>query len=146
MHCRRPWGVPLALAALLVAGCAHRPHLAWPWHAKAPPAPARVDVLVIRSADGVPVRAFPQYLERNTLLVDLSGAASTGTIVLTRRDGAPWPVRLAFRVRPAEVKTLEIVAAQRLILPTSKEQGETVRLDVAPGVYERDTPDIRVHW
>ena len=135
-----------ALAALLVMGCAHHPHLAWPWHAKALPPPSPVELIAIRSEDGVPLRAFPQYLERNTLLVDLSGAASTGTIVLTRREGMSWPVRLAFRVRPAEVRMLQIEADQRLLMPTSTEDGDTVTLPVAPGAYARDTPSIRVHW
>lgn len=139
-------GACIAGAALLIAGCAHHPHLAWPWHAKAPPAPKPVEVVVISAEDGVLVRAFPQYIERNTLLVDLSGAANTGTIVLTRRGGAAWPVRLAFRVRPTEVKSLEVQAAQRLILPTSTEAGDTVELSVTPGVYRQDTQSIRVHW
>lgn len=136
---------PLA-AALLLCACAHRAHLSWPWHAKAPPPPQPVQALVISSEDGVPVHAFQQYYRRNTLLVDLSGAASTGTIVLRRRAGASWPVRLAFRVHPAQISLLEIEAAERLLLPTSPEAGDTVELDVAPGVYASGTAAIRVHW
>src|SRR5882724_8509926 len=106
----------VAALALTVAGCAHRPHLAWPWHAKSAAAPHAVEAVVVRSQDGVTVRAFPQYWVRNALLIDLSGAAGTGTIVLTQRPGDAWPVRLAFRVRPAEIKMLEVSGVQRLVL------------------------------
>jgi len=135
-----------SVLVLGVASCAHIPQLTWPWRARAAAPPRAVEVVAIRSEDGVPVRAFPQYWLRNTLLIDLSGAAPSGTIVLGRREKGTWPVRLAFRVRPAEIKMLEVSAAQRLLMPTSTEAGDQIELEVTPGVYARDTQSITVRW
>ena len=143
---RVAWAAAFSVLVLGVASCAHRPQLRWPWHARATAPPRPVEVVAIRSEDGVPVRAFPQYWLRNTLLIDLSGAAPSGTIVLGRREAGTWPVRLAFRVRPAEIKMLEVSAAQRLLMPTSTEAGDQIELEVTPGVYARDTQSITVRW
>ena len=140
------WAAAFSVLVLGLESCAHRPQLRWPWHARATAPPRPVEVVAIRSADGVPVRAFPQYWLRNTLLIDLSGAASSGTIVLGRREAGSWPVRLAFRVRPAEIKMLEVSAAQRLLMSTSTEAGDQIELEVAPDVYGRDTQSITVRW
>src|SRR4026207_2288640 len=79
------------------ASCAHIPPLTWPWRARTAAPPRAVEVVAIRSEDGVPVRAFPQYWLRNTLLIDLSGAAPSGTIVLGRRGAGACPGRAALR-------------------------------------------------
>src|ERR1700726_2789705 len=82
-----------AVLVLLAAGCGHLPAL----H---PPAP--VHELHISAAAGVP-SSFPQYWKRNTLVLDLTAASGSGSITLKPAEGAAWPVRLAFRVRPGAI-------------------------------------------
>jgi len=67
--------------------------------------------------DGTATQAFPQYWKRNTLVVDMQGAASTGKLTLKPRAGATWPVRLAFRVSPGTLGLIEVRADQRMLIP-----------------------------
>lgn len=130
----------LLSALLAVSGCSH---LHWPWHRKAPQAPTPVHELDIT---GAAADSFPQYWKRNTLLVDLSAAGSSGSLVLKPAAGGSWPVRLAFRIRPGAIGALEVRAAQRVVLPIHPAAGQPVDLELTPGVYRPDTPQIAVSW
>ncbi|HYM42149.1 MAG TPA: hypothetical protein VET46_05200 [Steroidobacteraceae bacterium] len=131
----------LLLSALLaLSGCSH---LHWPWHRKAAQPPVAVHELDIAGAASA---SFPQYWKRNTLLIDLSAAGGSGSLVLKPAAGGSWPVRLALRVRPGSFASLEVRAAQRLVLPIQAAGSQPVDLELTPGVYRPDTPQITVSW
>ena len=125
------------LLTLLAAGC----H--WPWHRHPPAPPAPVHELDI---SGAAADSYPQYWQRNTLLVDLSSASGSGSITLKPLAGTTWPVRLALRVTPGAIGTLEVRAAQRVSLPISPTAGKPIDLELNPGVFTPATPAIIVQW
>ncbi len=130
-----------AATAVLLAGCGMLP-----WGKQAPQSPVPVQELVELAADGTPTHAFNQYWKRNTLVLDMQGAATQGSIVLKRRDGAKWPVRLAFRVTPGSVGLLEVRGDQRMLIPVTREGTQAVDLELVPGVYTPSTQQITVMW
>jgi hypothetical protein len=130
-----------AAAAALLAGCGMLP-----WGKQSPQSPVPVQELVELAADGTPTHAFNQYWKRNTLVLDMQGAATQGSIVLKRRDGAKWPVRLAFRVTPGSVGLLEVRGDQRMLIPVTREGTQAVDLELVPGVYTPSTQQITVMW
>jgi len=139
------------IAAALVAalsGCSSlsMPKLAWPFGAKVAPAPQPVDEIVFEVADGAAATTYPQYWKRNTLVVDLRAAPSSGRLTMRPRAAEGWPVRLAFRVTPGAIGQLEVQAAQRVVLPVNAGAAAPVDLELAPSVYQRDTPAIVVSW
>lgn len=131
-----------ALAVLLLAGgCSHMSGH-WPWHkSPPPPPPPPVHELDISGAD-----AFPQSWKRNTLLVDLSAASGSGGVTLKPAEGTTWPVRIAFRVTPGAIGELEVHAAQRVVVPISSTSATHIDLELAPGVYTPQSPDMHVSW
>jgi len=137
----------LLLTALLTitAGCSHLPQLHWPWHRKTASAPEVVHELVITSPAGADV-AFPQYWRGNTLVVDMRLAGGQGEVVLKPREHSVWPVRLAFRVLPAQFGVLEVRAQQRAVLPVTTAGAKPVDLELAPGVYIMKSPQIVLSW
>jgi hypothetical protein len=92
------------------------------------------------------VAAYPQYWQRNTLLIDLHDAAAEGSLVLTPRAGTQWPVRLAFRVTPGSIGVLEVRGEQRMIMPVAQEGSQPIDLELVPGVYTATTAQITVRW
>ncbi len=139
---------PVALAvALSLSGCSHLhfPSMHWPWHHKPAPPPPEVHELVETSESGA-AQSFPQYWERNTLVVDLQGASGSGSVVLTPREGTTWPVRIAFKVMPGSIGELEIRAAQRTVLPITPAGTKPVYLELSPGIYVPKTPKITASW
>jgi hypothetical protein len=129
-------GAIVLMLALWAGGCA------W-WHHRPSPAPAPVHELDI---GGAGAEAFPQYWKRNTLLIDLSGARGSGSLTLKPATPAGWPVRLAFRVTPGAFGSLEVRAAQRLVLPISPSGAKPVDFELPPGVYTTVTPQMTVSW
>jgi hypothetical protein len=142
-------GVPRVVRATALAwlgaaaACSHMP-----WHHRPPPAPAPVHELDISGGAGAGVNtaAFPQYWQRNTLLVDLSAARGSGSLVLKPAAGGTWPVRLAFRVIPGSIGVLEVQAAQDLTLPITPSGSRPVDLELTAGVYRPDTAQMTVAW
>ena len=128
-----------ALGALLALGACS--HLRWPWHQQPPPPPPPVHELEITGA-----AAPAQYWKRNTLLVDLSGASGSGSVVLKPAGDNPWPVRLALRVRPGSFGALEVRGAAREVLPIGSSGTSPVDLELPPGIYAAGTPQITVSW
>jgi hypothetical protein len=131
----------LLIGLFAASGCSH---LHWPWHRKPPPAPAPVHELDI--SDAAAGGSTAQYWKRNTLLIDLSSAGGSGSLTLKPAAGGSWPVRLAFRVRPGSFGALEVRAAERVVLPIHPVGTQAVDLELAPGVYRADTPQITVSW
>jgi hypothetical protein len=138
--------IPVALAAaaciFTLTACG-----SMPWGHKTEQAPVPVNELVELASDGTTTTAFPQYWKRNTLVVDLMTASSSGgQLTLKPRDGRKWPVRLAFRVTPGTVGLLEVQADQRLLMPVTREGAKPVDLELVAGVYTPKTPQITVKW
>ena len=131
-----------AIAAVLLTGACS--HLHWPWHRRPPPSPPPVHELDVSGAAAAD--AFPQSWKRNTLVVDLSAAAGSGGVTLKPVEGTTWPVRIAFRVTPGSIGVLEVRAAQRVDLPISATPGKPIDLELAPGVYTAQSPDMKVSW
>jgi hypothetical protein len=134
-----------AVLMLLAAGCGHLPAMHWPWHPRPAPAAAPVHELDISAAAG-DSSSFPQYWKRNTLVVDLTAASGSGGITLRPADGAGWPVRLAFRVKPGAIGVLEVRADQRLNLPITAAAGKPIDLELAPRMYTSRTKQMSVIW
>jgi hypothetical protein len=133
----------LCVAAL--TGCGHMPRM--PWSARPAAAPEAVNELMEAASDGTPTQAFPQYWKRNTLVIDLQSAASSGgSVTLKPRGGAKWPVRLAFRVMPGSLGLIEVQADQRLLMPVARDGTKPIDLELVPGVYTAKTPQIIVKW
>jgi len=131
--------VALALA-FAMAGCGH-----WPWHHSPPPAPAPVHELDVTTAEGAAAN-FPQYWQRNTLLVDLSTARGEGAIVIKPPAGSSWPVRVAFRVTPGAMSVLDVRAAERVVLPITSAGTTPVDLELPPGTYTPQSAQMSVAW
>ncbi len=146
----RPLAKAVVAAVLLtaLAGCSSLslPKIAWPFGAKTVPAPQPVDEIVFEAADGGITPVYPQYWKRNTLVVDLQSAPSSGRLTMRPRAAEGWPVRLAFRVTPGAIGRLEVQAAQRVLLPISSAAPPPLDLELPPSAYQRDTPSIVVAW
>lgn len=131
----------------LLAGCGGWPHLRWPWTAPARIAPeAAASELVITGAAGEVVTAFPQYWQRNTLVIDMQSAGGAGSVTIAPRPGGTWPVRLGFRVRPGNIGTLDVRGEQRVLLPIASEGAQLIDLELAPGMYSAGTERLSVTW
>jgi hypothetical protein len=126
----------------------HRPSIHWPWQHPPPPAPAPVHELDVSAgaAASDAASAFPQYWQRNTLVVDLSAASGLGTITLKPAAGTAWPVRLAFRISPGSIGLLSVRADQRLLIPVTPVAGKPIELELAPRMYTSKTPQMVVSW
>jgi len=133
----------LALASLLIvlAACGHL-------HSKnrVSLGAKGVSELLEMAEDGTRTYAFPQYWKRNTLVLDLQGAASAGKLVLKPREGAGWPMRLAFRVRPGTLGLIEVRAEQRMLIPVTREGSKAVDIELLPGVYTAKTEQLTLLW
>jgi hypothetical protein len=117
----------------------------WPFHRKAKPAPAVVHEVNLVNADGS-AASYPQYWQRNTLVLDLSGVGGTGTVTARLPDETTWPVRVAVRVRPGSVQQLEIQGEERNVLAVSNEGTKVIDLELAPTVYTPRTAAIYISW
>jgi hypothetical protein len=136
-----------ALLSLIALAPARAWHLPW-HHAQVQPSAPPVRVLNVQ-LDGATVAgsaaSAPQSWDRNTLLVDLTRLGGQGAATLTPLPSQGWPARIAFRVRPGSITSLEVQGAQRVQFTVpSGGPAFTVRLD--PGVYVVSTPNLRLRW
>lgn len=144
MHRNRALVSTAAACAFLLAGCATvRSH--WPFARSAPPPVAVNEVVVSTPVEETP-QVVLQYWERNTLILDLQDAGSTGQVLLERREGRIWPARIGFRMSPARFEALEVRGAQRMVLPVAGAGTGPVTVDLPPGVYDTATATIAVRW
>lgn len=141
--------VGAVLLVLWVGGCVHSAYSAH-WtvyrYRLAPPPPPPPPVQELRITEKGIAASYPQYWERNTLLVDLQGVSGTGRLVLQPHEGRGWPVRIALRVTPGAVGVLEVYADQRSVFPITTTPGKPVELELDPGVYSQQTGEIAVSW
>jgi hypothetical protein len=121
----------------MATACSH-----WPWQHQPPPPPPEVHELDV---SGASAGHFPQYWKRNALLLDLSGASGSGSIVLKPATDAGWPVRLALRVTPGAVGALEVRGEERVDLPITPGP-KPVDLELTPGLYSAHTHELTVSW
>ena len=122
------------------------PSMHWPWAHKAPPPPEPVNELVITPAPGTAAAGIAQYWKRNTLVLDLKGVAGSGSIAVRPQPSTTWPVRLAVRVTPGSIGSLEARAAQRVVLPIAATGTAPIDLELPPGVYGPRTEELQVSW
>jgi hypothetical protein len=134
----------LAVACVALPACSTMSNL-WPFHKKAKPGPEAVHELDLVNADGS-AATYPQYWVRNTLVVDLSGVAGTGSVAARLPDEATWPVRVAVRVRPGSVDQLEVLGEERNVLPVSRDGTKPIDLTLASSVYTPKTAAIYISW
>lgn len=136
----------MLLAALLTiaAGCSHLPPMR-PFHRKPAPPPEIVHELVITTPEGADM-AFPQYWKGNSLVVDMRPAGGQGSAILKPSEHTTWPVRIVFRVSPAQFGALEVRAAQRVVIPITTTGTKPVDLELAPGVFIMKSPQIAIAW
>ncbi len=152
-------GALLAISLILatLAGCSslrmpdvNMPKLRWPFSAKPVPAPEPVDEVIFEApAELSPatVVAFPQYFKRNTLIIDMTSASGSGSVLLRPKTPAGWPVRVAFRVKPGSFEALEVRADQRVLLPLiASSNRPTQDLSLPPGSYQVRTESMLLRW
>ena len=144
---RKTFGTSVIVVVLLsLAGCGHLETLKWPF-AKKPQAPSsQADDLVVTLGDSPNVRGFPQFWLRNTLVLDLRELTGSGSAVIQPRTGATWPMRMAIRVRPGQVGTIEVTGDQRMVFPVTNEGMRAVDLELAPAMYSDRTNQLVVRW
>src|ERR1700733_9286489 len=111
-----PFVVGLLLAGGLgLGGCTSlSAHL--PWAHKAPPPPEVSTALTVAAPDGTAL-SWPQFWQRNDVVLDMSGLGGTGSAVVMPRTGLAWPVRVALRVTPGAIGEIEVRGAQRFLVP-----------------------------
>jgi hypothetical protein len=132
----------LSLAPALPAWALH-----WPWHRHGATVTTRAGApgLTIRLEGELGTAAVPQSWDRNALLVDLTHLGGSGSATLSPPANAGWPVRLAFRLQPGSIASLEIEGAQRVqyTVPT---HGAAMTVQLDPGIYVVRTPSLTLHW
>jgi len=149
MNIRRLKPLPAAIGLLVTAmlglgGCASMTaHL--PWRHKAPPAPEVSTALTVATPDGAAL-SWPQIWQRNDVVLDMSGIAATGTAVVMPRSGLAWPVRLALRVTPGGIGSIDVRGAQRLVVPIPAHGTASIDVELPPGVYVAATKQITLSW
>ena len=148
MNSRKPLtasAVSLLAAGMLgLAGCASvSAHL--PWSHKAPPPPEVSTALTVATPEGAAV-SWPQFWQRNDVVLDMSGAAASGSAVIAPRAGLAWPVRVALRVTPGAIGAIDVRGAQRWVAPVPATGAATVDIELPPGVYQSATRQLTVSW
>ena len=140
----------LSISALCLTAPAwawHLPSMHWPfhWHHHQASGTQPVQELSIQMQTAAGAKAIPQYWDRNTLLLDMTGVSGEGSAQLAPRPGTAWPARLEFRVQSGSFGNLEVSGVQRVLftVPTS---GAPTVLKLDPGVYLATTAAITVHW
>ena len=133
----------LVAGILGLAGCAAvTRHL--PWGHKVAPPPEVSTALTVATPEGATV-TWPQFWQRNDVVLDMSGVAGTGSAVVAPRSGLAWPVRVALRVTPGAIGALDVRGAQRFVAPVPG-GGSTVDIELPPGVYQTATRQLIVNW
>jgi hypothetical protein len=132
------------LGTLGLGGCASvTKHL--PWGHKGPPAPEVSTALTVSAPDGATL-SWPQVWQRNDVVLDMAGVAATGSAVVMPRSGLAWPVRLALRVAPGTIGSIEVRGAQRLVIPVPATGAARIDLELPPGIYVAATKQITLNW
>ena len=137
--------VSLTIAASLgLPGCASVSKYL-PWGHKAAPVPEVATALTVATPDGAPL-SWPQVWQRNAVVLDMAGVAATGSAVVMPRSGLAWPVRVALRVAPGSIGSIDVRGAQRLVIPVPATGTGTIDLELPPGAYVAATKQITLNW
>jgi len=138
------------LLALATAGCAN-----WSWNPAKwslfnedpAPAPPVVEMLAIESLSSNPAAdRFSQSWDGVRLVIDIHSDTGIGRAVLRPRDDG-WPLRLAFRLHLPALEGFEVRSAQTLRFGLGHEPlTEPAFIDLPPGAYTKDSPQIEIQW
>jgi hypothetical protein len=132
--------------ALTACGSLHMPKVkVWPFYKKPKPVPEAVNEVTLVNADGSGA-SYPQYWQRNTLVIDLSGVSGEGSVAARLPEETTWPVRVALRVQPGRVGQLEVQAEERNILAVSSEGVKPVDIELSSSLYTPKTAAIYIAW
>ncbi|HEX7418193.1 MAG TPA: hypothetical protein VF315_09080 [Steroidobacteraceae bacterium] len=141
-------GAALLGLMLLAGACSHMPSvpkLKWPFGHKPAAAPEVVHEIVFEGAAGANVN-FPQYWNRNTLVIDMQGASGTGSAVAKPRQGTTWPMRLAFRVTAGQFGELEVKGDERDVFNIPGSGTQVLDLALSPSAYSSKTGALTLSW
>ena len=116
-----------------------------PWRKAPPTPPVIVNELPVTTIDGSAATAVPQYWNRNTLRVDLTGMAGAGTLQLAPSGVNGWPLRIEFAVRPGGMQQLEVTGDKRVVF-TIAASGEPQLLALGAGAYTATTKQLILRW
>jgi hypothetical protein len=134
----------LAAGILGLAGCASlSAHL--PWRHKAPPPPEVSTALTVATPEGAAI-PWPQFWQRNDVVLDMSGVAPSGSAVVAPRAGLAWPVRVALRVTPGAIGAIDVRGAQHWVAPVPAAGAAPVDIELPAGVYQSVTRQLTVSW
>jgi hypothetical protein len=134
----------LVLALGLAACTTVREHL--PWRQRSAPPPPAVHELQVVVPPDAQVPIVLQFWERNTLVVDITGVASEGSVTLKAGDSGRWPARLAVRFEPGRFEAVEIRGAQRVVYPVTSDRKGPATVDVPPAAVPPATGSITLAW
>jgi hypothetical protein len=134
----------LVALTLALSACGTMSKL-WPFGKKPKPAPEVINEVELVNADGTPA-SYPQYWNRNALVIDLSGVGGAGTVTARLREQTTWPVRVAVRVRPGSVQQIEVRGEERNVLAVSPEGARPIDLEFAPSLFTPTTAAIYISW
>lgn len=139
--------ISILAGCLLLGGCATALHPSkWqlPWRHAPAAEPAPVNELGVQGDAAASVR---QTWQRNTLRIDLTGVAPSGSLEFRPNAADGWPLRMEFAVRPGAFATLEVRGEQRVVFNVAPAGGDPVQvLALAPAAYTPATEVITVSW
>ena len=137
------------VTAMLLAGCSHMPghmpKIHWPFGKKPVPVPQSVVELPLQSSTGESI-TYPQFWERNTLVIDLQGAAADGAFQALPNAERGWPVRISLRLRPGSTGSVEVHGAERVVFPIITSGPPTITLSIPVSTYNKTTQQLKVSW
>ncbi len=122
------------------------PKLHWPWAKKPAPVEPQANQVAWEAVEGGAVVEFPQTWARNTLVINMTSASGSGSVRMHAKASVGWPMRVALRVRPGSIASVEVQADQRVVMPVVAGSGTTVDLLLAPSVYSAKTETITLTW
>jgi hypothetical protein len=152
---RAAWAIPgrllgaLLLTATLAACASGSWNPAnWSLFSKDPePTPPAVEMLAIESLSPNPeADRFSQSWDGVRLVIDVHSDTGVGRAVLRPRDQG-WPLRLAFRLHLPALEGFDVRSAQTLRFSLGREPlTEPAFIDLPPGAYTKDSPQIEIQW
>ena len=146
--------VATTLAVILTVGAAagcksmpklkYKPH--WPWGAKPAAVEPEANQIAWEAVEGGTLMQFPQSWARNTLVINMTSATGAGSVRMTAKASMGWPVRMALRVKPGSIASIEIQGAQRVIIPVLASSAASIDLPIEADAYLARTPTITLSW
>lgn len=137
--------LPVIVALTLALSACGTMSKMWPFGKKPKPGQEVVSEVELVNADGTSA-SYPQYWNRNALIIDLTGVAGTGSVAARLREQSTWPVRVAVRVRPGSVQQIEVRGEERNVLPVSASGAKPIDLEFVPSLFTPTTAAIYISW